>query len=142
MMGATSIMKQSIFPLGASGGKHSLEHTDRTQAGNKNLDLHPAFQSKPGFLYWRLLNVGNNKRFEHFAQYVCHAGKTKEHPVKRLGLKIVLLFAMNEAFSIALCCHGNTVASLQITKTFNVYYLTTVPQHVNIKSIQLWVSFC
>lgn len=60
MMGATSIMKQSIFPLGASGGNHSLEHTDRTQTGNKNLDLHPssapssAFQSKPGFLYWRL----------------------------------------------------------------------------------------
>lgn len=62
--------------------------------------------------------------------------------MKRLGLKIVLLYAMNGAFSIALCCHGNTVVSLQITKAFNIYYLTTVPQHVNIKSIQLWVSFC
>lgn len=42
MMGTTNIMKQSIFPSGASGGKHSSEHTDRTQTGNKNLDLHPS----------------------------------------------------------------------------------------------------
>lgn len=148
MMGTTNVMKQSIFPSRASGGKHSSEHTDRTQTGNKNLDLHPS--SAPH----QLLNLnlasytgdysmfGNNKRFEHFAQYVCHVGKTKEHPVKRLGLKIRLLYAMNGAFSITLCCHGNTVVSLQTTKAFNIYYLTLVPRHISVKSIQLWVSFC